>query len=261
MSQRLPFGNDTLVIPFTFVPQPGRRRSYGMSRMRPAAELFRYGVRRPDDDAGWTDPAPRLVPVSDEIPDAQKPPSERIEDDARRQLENSERGLTGRTAHLPDGDEVFRPIPTPGPSGRSGSAGPSGGAGIPLGAGGNADDPATETQRRDLRRNLGLAPNDPRQAHHIVPGGGPMNGGRDPTRAQDWLSQFGIGLETLDNGVPLSADFHRRLHSTAYYAYINDELGSATSVEEATKILQKIRSRLIREDQLYQMTGMMPNWR
>lgn len=45
MVDRYPFGADTLIIPFTFVGgSMSRRRSSGMSRMRPAGELFRYGV-------------------------------------------------------------------------------------------------------------------------------------------------------------------------------------------------------------------------
>lgn len=45
MTDRYPFGADTLIIPFTFVGgSMSRRRSSGMSRMRPANELFRYGA-------------------------------------------------------------------------------------------------------------------------------------------------------------------------------------------------------------------------
>ncbi len=45
MSDRYPFGADTLIIPFTMVGgSMSPRRSFGMSRMRPAGELFRYGV-------------------------------------------------------------------------------------------------------------------------------------------------------------------------------------------------------------------------
>jgi hypothetical protein len=45
MTDRYPFGADTLIIPFTFVGgSMNRRRSSGMSRMRPAGELFRYGA-------------------------------------------------------------------------------------------------------------------------------------------------------------------------------------------------------------------------
>ena len=45
MSDRYPFGADTLIIPFTMAGgSMSPRRSFGMSRMRPAGELFRYGV-------------------------------------------------------------------------------------------------------------------------------------------------------------------------------------------------------------------------
>lgn len=45
MSDRYPFGANTLIIPFTMVGGSiSPRRWFGMSRMRPAGQLFRYGV-------------------------------------------------------------------------------------------------------------------------------------------------------------------------------------------------------------------------
>ncbi len=45
MSDRYLYGADTLIIPFKIVGgSMSPRRSFGMSRMRPAGELFRYGV-------------------------------------------------------------------------------------------------------------------------------------------------------------------------------------------------------------------------
>ena len=44
MSQHLPFGANTLVIPFTRASDAPSKWRGGMSRMRPAGELFRNGV-------------------------------------------------------------------------------------------------------------------------------------------------------------------------------------------------------------------------
>ena len=49
MSEKMPFGANTLVIPFTGAPRrPAPRSRTGMSRMRPAGELFRHGVVQTD---------------------------------------------------------------------------------------------------------------------------------------------------------------------------------------------------------------------
>ncbi len=81
MPQWMPFGNDTLVIPFTWAGRAPRRRGSGMSRLRPAGKLYRYGVRRtaPDDEG-------QFVRVSDDIPDAQKSPFEKTEEEDKRGL-------------------------------------------------------------------------------------------------------------------------------------------------------------------------------
>ncbi len=88
-----------------------------------------------------------------------------------------------------------------------------------------------------------------------------MNGNRDPVLAQCTLARFGIGLDTPENGMPLSAEFHRQLHTTDYYEYVNNNLETATSLEDAIDIVQRIRSELLLDDQFYRMTGIMPSWR
>ncbi len=45
----MPFGIHTIVIPFTVSASPARRRGGGMTRMRPAGELYRYGLVAADD--------------------------------------------------------------------------------------------------------------------------------------------------------------------------------------------------------------------
>lgn len=53
-----PFGADTLIIPFTWHgAAPTRPRVARMSRMRPAGELFRYGVVKTADAQQATAPA------------------------------------------------------------------------------------------------------------------------------------------------------------------------------------------------------------
>ena len=44
MPHHLPFGVDTLVVPFTWKARATRQRYAGMGRIRSAGELFRYGV-------------------------------------------------------------------------------------------------------------------------------------------------------------------------------------------------------------------------
>ena len=52
MTKNLPFGADTIVIPFTWKDRPPQtpRRVVGMSRMRPPGELFRNGVVNTADE-------------------------------------------------------------------------------------------------------------------------------------------------------------------------------------------------------------------
>jgi hypothetical protein len=140
------------------------------------------------------------------------------------------------------------PLPPLGTAGGGGQRA-GGGARSPLLPGGGSvtdDDPATEAQRSNLRRSMMqagmLAPNDPKQAHHIVPGGGPMSGGRDPGLTQRQLARLGIGLDTPENGAPLSPGFHQGLHTAAYYDYVQRQLEGAQTAESARTILHAIRS-------------------
>ncbi len=56
MSRDLPFGADTLVIPFTRTGSASPRpRASGMSRMRRAGELFRHGVMNSPGSAAGDD--------------------------------------------------------------------------------------------------------------------------------------------------------------------------------------------------------------
>ena len=85
-------------------------------------------------------------------------------------------------------------------------------------------DPNTERERASLRRNMQIAGtmqrNDTREAHHVVPGSGPMSGGRSAVAAQQQLARFGVSLQSATNGVALSPKSHREIHTRGYYNYI-----------------------------------------
>ena len=83
-----------------------------------------------------------------------------------------------------------------------------------------------------------------------------MSGGRDPAAGQKALPKHGIDIDSLGNGVPLSAAFHRRLHIAKHYRYVNRKSTGAESKEEALAILSKIRQNLMSSDQ----TGELPEW-
>ena len=100
MTDHLPFGADTLIIPFTRTAAP-RRRHTRMSRMRPAGELFRNGLARTFDEQAGTP----LEPVG-------RPPKTTVADVA-------ERGNVGTFVTLPDGtlpvDSGGNPLHIPSP--------------------------------------------------------------------------------------------------------------------------------------------------
>ena len=60
---RMPYGADTLVIPFEFVGMGAAPRVARMSRLRPRGKLFRWGVVRPEKDGRGEDAEGLLVPV------------------------------------------------------------------------------------------------------------------------------------------------------------------------------------------------------
>jgi hypothetical protein len=182
MPQWMPFGAETLVIPFGGkLGGDEPRHSGGMSRLRRAGELYRHGVA-PSPDAGDGPersyaPVPRrrdrgFSAVSDRH---REQPSEKGEAEEELREATEAPGLIPH--RHPDGSELLAiPAPIGGPGGVAGAR--AGGAAAPLlpGAASDTGDPATESQRSNLRRSIMqtgmLAPDDPRQAHHIVPGAG-----------------------------------------------------------------------------------------
>lgn len=125
-------------------------------------------------------------------------------------------------------------------------------------------DPATPFQRRALRRNMMnegfMSPRDGYEAHHIVPGGGAMSGGRDASDAQAVLRRLNIDLDSVYNGVKLSPAFHHRLDNTKYYDFVNEQMVAARSQGQLLTFLRTMARRLQDADQKYQETGVMPKW-
>ena len=106
-----------------------------------------------------------------------------------------------------------------------------------------------------------LAPGDGRDAHHMVPHGGPgLTGDRDPSEAQKRMQRFGIRLDSIDNGAPLSRGFHRHVHTERYYDYVREGTSRAQTREEAIEFLSDLRRRLLEGDREFQQTGQMPAW-
>lgn len=89
-------------------------------------------------------------------------------------------------------------------------------------------------------------------AHHMVP----ENDGRfeQCQQARDIIAGFGITVNEAVNGIYLpqtqtaneatSAQYHRNLHTEAYYQEVVDRLQDATTREEAVEILSEIRTEL-----------------
>lgn len=74
----------------------------------------------------------------------------------------------------------------------------------------------------------------------MVPQGGPgMTGRRDPGPAQEAMRQLEIDLSSAENGVPLSAAFHRQIHTEAYYDYIVEGLRRVATRDAATQWLAR----------------------
>lgn len=241
MPDHLPYGHDTLVIPAFFVTGDDM------------AELERWKREHPDwFVAGtWTTSAPpqardRLIPVAWPWPS-----------DSRRLPYEGGSPIRG------GGNSG----PPPRAGGPAGERAPCRNEASPLQAPGAeyAPDPATPEQRAILRRELErsgeLAPGDGREAHHIVPQGGPgQSGARDPIPSQQVLSNAGIQSGSAENGVGLSRAFYRRVHTADYYRFVETSLREVKTRQETVHFLQSMARRLREEDLEFQATGRMPLW-
>ncbi len=76
-------------------------------------------------------------------------------------------------------------------------------------------------------------------AHHIVAGGA-----RQAQRARDVRLKFGVTLNAAENGIFLPKHIHDRIHTSAYYARVNEMLEGATSKEDVIRLLKEIREGL-----------------
>lgn len=123
-------------------------------------------------------------------------------------------------------------------------------------------DPATVFEQSKLRRNMEVAGKIAKGqvAHHIVPGGGPMNGERDATRSQELLEELEIDRDGVDNGVALSPEFHGKIHTKGYYDYVREQIENLTSKEDITEKSREIGDSLQETDRVYQQTGRFPEW-
>jgi hypothetical protein len=118
-------------------------------------------------------------------------------------------------------------------------------------------DTATVYEISQLRAALGAPPpglKDP-EANHITPRGGPQNGGRDPSPAQNALKVCNISLDSEPNGVYLSRAFHARLHTAACYAMVNERLADVSNTAECISVLNDIAAQLVQDDAIFTASG------
>ena len=73
------------------------------------------------------------------------------------------------------------------------------------------------------------------------------------------LKQFGIDLDNVENGAALSADFHRRIHTNEYYAYVERSLQPFRTRESVANWLSDFREQLREADQEFQRSGQLPS--
>lgn len=284
MSHDLPFGADTLVIPFTFV-RPAAPCVTGMSRMRPRST---YRLVPPDGTVPGGSIAPIRVPRSPWDPpasyarhsEADTAAALRLVSDGQHEnpAEREERELLQDMPEL-----VPHAVPPPEPhagftepppaiqipilgggSRTSGRAAPPARAVTPAPAPVGGEDKAARQSRTTLRRAMEreglLEPADARQSHHLVPQGGEMNGRRDPGPAQERLQAWGIDIDSALNGAPLSRAFHARMHTSAYYDLVNGMAREAISRHDLIHQLDGLRASLIEADKEFQQTGQIPHW-
>jgi hypothetical protein len=98
--------------------------------------------------------------------------------------------------------------------------------------------------------NAGVARPADSAAHHIVASTSPQAA---PARSQ--LGKFGIDINHHDNGVflprrssaanPTGASVHSKIHTRAYFAYVNEMMSGARNASEARDVLGYIRNQLL----------------
>jgi RHS repeat-associated protein len=112
-----------------------------------------------------------------------------------------------------------------------------------LGRAESALDSGRQTASRLLAKNIeaatGVARRSGEAAHHIVP-----YRSKYGAEARDILDEFGIGINSAENGVLLDKAYHATVHTKAYYRDLTDGLRSATSRPEAIDVLGDFRTKL-----------------
>lgn len=235
----LPYGVDTIVLRMTWDTPPRRRRSIGRWDIARGA-LSPWAVADRPRAGSFN---AEIVPVADEEDPAHRPLPEPFEHPSRRLLYDP----NARPETLypsPLGGTNEHPF-LPGGIGPRGGNTPGGRASVPR-AGASPSTPAIPNPaspeqelrlRRELERSGQIKPGDGNEAHHLVPQGGrSMTGRRDPSVSQDVLLQFGIDLNSFENGAALSQRFHRRIHTNDYYAYVERSLRNLRTQEEVKKL-------------------------
>ena len=213
----LPYGVDTIVLRMTWDTPPRRWRSRGrwdIARGALSPWAVAGGPRVGTYDA-------EVVPTADEQDPAHRPQALPFEHPSRRLLYDPNArpetlypvplGGTNENPFLPGG---IGPLGGSAPGGRGASV-PRAGASPSTPAILNPASPEQNLRlRRELERSGQIKPGDGNEAHHMVPQGGPgMTGRRNPRLTQDMLQELGRDLNSVENGIPLSQGFHRRLHT------------------------------------------------
>ena len=245
MPTNFPYGHDTLVIPAIFPAgffsrtrsadtgyRPESKPTLIAERLsiapipRRLAAVLTASADEPDDEPVQLDPIPGTQPHP-------------------------------HSGHHPSTDGMephrFEPLEIPAPLLGGLSARPPGSQIVPA------------TPRGAMRQNLigagELDPEDTREAHHVAPQGRAMNGNRNHQPAQRQMQKFGVDLNSIENGVALSPAFHRRLHTTEYYDYVNRRLRDSNSRAEVQRTLEEIGRRLALDNEAFEDTGQMPPWK
>lgn len=87
-----------------------------------------------------------------------------------------------------------------------------------------------------------------------------MTGQRDPSTAQGILARLGVDLNSAENGAALSQGFHRRLHTNAYYAYVEENVVALGTREEVAGWLSRFRQQLRDANRDFKQSGQLPSW-
>ena len=260
--ERLPYGVDTIVVRMTWENPARRPLARGRWDIARGARqgYVGVGVRPP----AWIDSG--IVPIADKGDPAGLPPALPLPSASRPSLLSPDSRPPTLSPLAPYGINDAPPFAAGG--GSRGGSGPGARAAPrqdsppPVLAAPNPASPEQQLRlRRELERTEQIKRNDGNASHHLVPQGGPgMTGQRDPGTAQEFLERFSIDLNSAENGAALSQGFHRRIHTNAYYAYVQRNITSLVTGEEVKGWLSQLREQLRDADREFQQSGQLPDW-